>query len=585
MAIDPICGMTVDPATAADTYDYKGQRYYFCAPSCLERFKGNPEQALGRTPVKPITMPSLKKSLPMMMPAGPTQAAGETDPVCGMMVQPATAAGSYEYAGKTYYFCAKSCLEKFRSNPQSYLDPSQRNERYAEEVPLGSVVEYVCPMDPEVLETQPGACRICGMALEPKIVTLQDAPNPELVDMARRFWISLGPTVLVMMLAMSDMLPIVPGLRSVSRSVLNWVQWVCATPVVLWGGWPFFQRGWASMVNKAPNMFTLIALGTGAAYVYSTVATWVPDLFPTSLHHPGGAVPVYFEAAAVITVLVLLGQVLELRARSQTTSALRALLRLAPQKATRLSPDGQEVEILLDRVQVGDRLRVRPGERIPVDGSVIEGATAVDESMMTGESIPVEKSQGSRVTGGTLNGTGTVIMQAERVGRDTLLARIVQMVGDAQRSRAPIQRVADVAAGYFVPSVVAVACLTAVAWTIWGPAPKFTHALVNAIAVLIIACPCALGLATPMSIMVGTGRGATVGVLVKHAEALETLGKVDTLVVDKTGTLTEGRPTLAAVRFVPPWSDVELLRAAASLEGSSEHPLATAVVTGARARG
>jgi Cu+-exporting ATPase len=365
----------------------------------------------------------------------------------------------------------------------------------------------------------------------------------------------------------------------------NWVQWLLATPVVLWGGWPFFQRGWVSVVNRAPNMFTLIAMGTGAAYGYSTVATVAPSLLPDSFRLHDGSIAVYFEAAAVITLLVLLGQVLELKARSQTSSAIRALLKLAPKTARLIKPDGQEEDVPLEHIQVNHRLRVRPGERVPVDGMVQEGTTSVDESMITGESIPVEKTVGARVTGGTINGTGGIVMVAERVGRDTMLARIVQMVSEAQRSRAPIQRLADMAAAYFVPLVVAAALITAVAWAIWGPEPKLAYALVNAVAVLIIACPCALGLATPMSIMVGTGRGATAGVLVKNAEALEVFGKVNTLVIDKTGTLTEGKPKLQSVRFVPPWSDVDLLRLTASLERSSEHPLAAAVVEGAERRG
>jgi Cu+-exporting ATPase len=388
-----------------------------------------------------------------------------------------------------------------------------------------------------------------------------------------------------MLLAMADMIPGLSLPQTFTGSTRNWVQWLLATPVVLWGGWPFFQRGWTSVVNGAPNMFTLIAMGTGAAYGYSTVATVAPTLLPNSFRLHDGSIAVYFEAAAIITVLVLLGQVLELKARSQTSSAIRSLLRLAPKTARLIKPDGQEEDVPLDHIQVGHRLRVRPGERVPVDGMVQEGTTAVDESMITGESIPVEKTVGEGVTGGTINGTGGMVMVAERVGRDTMLARIVQMVSEAQRSRAPIQRLADVTAAYFVPLVVAAALITAVAWAIWGPEPKLAFALVNAVAVLIIACPCALGLATPMSIMVGTGRGATVGVLVKKAEALEVFGKVNTLVIDKTGTLTEGKPKLLSVHVVPPWSDVDLLRLAASLERSSEHPLAAAVVAGAEGRG
>ena len=584
MAIDPICGMTVDPATAAGSHDHRGLSYYFCGLSCLERFKVDPERALQPQLVSPAK-PTTRKPLPMMQPAPVATDAAAIDPVCGMTVQPATAAGSYEYQGKTYHFCATSCLTKFRIDPIHYLTPPEQRAPRVMPVPSGGVVEYICPMDPEVLETQPGACRICGMALEPKVVSLEDERNPELEDMSRRFWICLGPSLLVMFLAMVDMIPGLSLPDVLTGSARNWAQWVLATPVVLWGGWPFFERGWASVVNRAPNMFTLIAMGTGAAYGYSTVATVVPTLLPGSFRMHDGSVAVYFEAAAMITVLVLLGQVLELKARSQTSSAIRSLLRLAPKTARLITRDGREEDVPLEQVQVGHRLRVRPGERVPVDGTVQEGTTSVDESMITGESIPVEKTVGVRVTGGTINGTGGIVMVAERVGQDTMLARIVQMVSEAQRSRAPIQRLADVTAAYFVPLVVAAALITAAAWVLWGPEPKLAYALVNAVAVLIIACPCALGLATPMSIMVGTGRGATAGVLVKKAEALEVFGKVNTLVLDKTGTLTEGKPKLLSIRFVPPWSDVELLRLAASVERSSEHPLAAAVVAGAEGRG
>ena len=583
MAIDPICGMTVDPATAAGSHEHRGQRYYFCGLSCLERFKADPERALQPRPASPAKPTTTRRPLPMLQPA--SVVAEAIDPVCGMMVQPATAAGSSEYQGKTYYFCATSCLTKFRADPIYYLTPVEQRLPRVAVAPSGGLVEYICPMDPEVLETQPGACRICGMALEPKMVSLEDEQNPELEDMSRRFWICLGPALLVMLLAMAEMVPGLSLPQIFSGSMRNWVQWLLATPVVLWGGWPFFQRGWISVVNRAPNMFTLIAIGTGAAYGYSTVATVAPTLLPSSFRLHDGSIAVYFEAAAMITVLVLLGQVLELKARSQTSSAIRSLLRLAPKTARLITSDGQEEDVLLEQIQVGQRLRVRPGERVPVDGMVQEGVTSVDESMITGESIPVEKMVGTRVTGGTINGTGGIVMVAERVGRDTMLARIVQMVSEAQRSRAPIQRLADVAAAYFVPLVVASALLTALVWAIWGPEPKLAYALVNAVAVLIIACPCALGLATPMSIMVGTGRGAMVGVLVKMAEALEIFGKVDTLVIDKTGTLTEGKPILLSIRPVPPWTDVDLLRFAASLERSSEHPLAAAVVAGAEARG
>jgi P-type Cu+ transporter len=578
--IDPVCGMTVDPAHAAGRFDYKGTTYHFCAVSCLERFRADPEQVLSNKPSSVLMIPASRKPLPMMQPARQ----GEIDPVCGMTVQPERAAGSYDHRGQTYYFCATRCLEKFREEPEYYLTPPDQRAPKPLPVPAGGVVEYICPMDPEVLETQPGACRICGMALEPKVVSAEDVDNPELNDMSHRFWICLGPAVLVMLIAMSDMIPGMPLHHRFGGAALNWVQLLLATPVVLWGGAPFFQRGWASIVNHAPNMFTLIAIGTGAAYGYSVLATLVPTVLPASFHRSDGTVAVYFEAAAMITVLVLLGQVLELRARSQTSSAIKSLLRLAPATARIVRPDGSEDDVPLDQVHVGDRLRVRPGERVPVDGVVVEGSTSVDESMITGESIPIAKEIGVSVTGGTMNGTGSMLMQAQRVGRETLLARIVQMVSDAQRSRAPIQRVADVAAGYFVPLVVSVAVLTAIAWAIWGPEPKLAYALVNAVAVLIIACPCALGLATPMSIMVGTGRGATVGVLVKKAEALEVLGKVDTIVFDKTGTLTEGKPVLMTIRTTSQWNEQDLLRLAASLEQGSEHPLASAIVTGARSR-
>jgi len=580
MAIDPICGMTVDPATAAGRYDYNGLTYYFCAVSCLNKFKADPEKAFQPAATGVISL-GKKKPLLMMMPASQ----GEIDPVCGMTVQPSSAAGSHEYGGKTYYFCSASCLTKFRADPDYYLTPAEQQTPRVAPVSAGEVIEYVCPMDPEVLETKPGACRICGMALEPKVVSAEDVGNPELEDMSRRFWVCLGPAALVMLLTMSEMISGIPFQPWFGGTSLNWAQLLLATPVVIWGGAPFFQRGWASVVNKSPNMFTLIAIGTGAAYGYSVIATMIPSLLPSSFHRPDGTVAVYFEAAAVITVLVLLGQVLELRARSQTSSAIRGLLRLAPATARRVSAGGREEDIPLEQVHVGDRLWVRPGERVPVDGVVVDGNSAVDESMITGESIPVEKEIGATVTGGTINGTGSILMQAQRVGRDTLLARIVQMVSEAQRSRAPIQRVADVTAGYFVPLVVAIAILTAIAWAIWGPEPKLAYALVNAVAVLIIACPCALGLATPMSIMVGTGRGATVGVLVKKAEALEVLGNVDTIVFDKTGTLTEGKPALMAIRFAPPWTDRDLLGFAASLEQRSEHPLAEAIVAGAQKRG
>ncbi|WP_438025361.1 heavy metal translocating P-type ATPase [Sorangium sp. So ce233] len=493
------------------------------------------------------------------------------DPVCGMTVSPETATWRHEHGGQTHFFCSERCLARFQAEPEKYTS--------ARPTTVSTGAEYVCPMHPEVVRAEPGSCPICGMALEPRTVTLEDAPNPELADMSRRFWVSVPLSLVVLVLGMSEMIPGQPVQHLLGRWLL-WIELALATPVVLWCGAPFFERGWASIKGRHLNMFTLIAIGTGAAYAYSVVATLAPGLLPHALRH-GGVVPVYFEAASVIVSLVLLGQVLELRARSRTSSALKALLGLAPKTARRVGEDGREEDVPLELVQPGDRLRVRPGEKVPVDGEVLEGSSAVDESMVTGEPIPVEKTPGARVVGGTVNGTGGFVMRADRVGRDTLLARIVQMVGEAQRSRAPIQRLADAVAAYFVPAVIAIAALTFVVWLLVGPEPRFSHALVNAVAVLIIACPCALGLATPISIMVGTGRGATAGILIKNAEALETFEKVDTLVVDKTGTLTEGKPKLASVATLGDLPANEILRLAASLERGSEHPLASAIVAGA----
>jgi Cu+-exporting ATPase len=563
--------------------------------------------------------------LPTRPPAAPGERAGEgaIDPVCGMTVDPRTAAGSHAHAGRTYWFCSTHCVARFRADPDRYLGASARREPHDPGHPAPSQggdhtcpmhpevrllatsacpacgmalepvdleapttrAEWVCPMHPEVVRSEPGVCPICGMALEPRTVTLEEETSPELLDMTRRFWIGLALTIPVVAVAMSDLIPGQPLQHVVPPRALAWLQLVLATPVVLWAGWPFFERAWDSLVNRSPNMFTLIGLGTGTAYAYSVAATLAPGLFPPAVRGHAGEVGVYFEVAAVITVLVLLGQVLELRARSRTSGAIRALLRLAPATARVLREDGREEDVPLDRVGVGDRLRVRPGERVPVDGGVVEGRSAVDESMVSGEPIPVEKGAGDRVTGGTVNGAGGFVMRAERVGRDTLLARIVRQVADAQRSRAPIQRLADRVSAYFVPAVVAVAVLSAIVWGTIGPEPRLAYALLAAVAVLIIACPCALGLATPMSIMVGVGRGATAGVLIKNAEALEILEKVDTLVVDKTGTMTEGRPRLTAVVALPPHDEAELLRLAGSLERGSEHPLADAIVGAARERG
>lgn len=516
------------------------------------------------------------------------------DPVCGMTVDSATAQWHYEHAGITYFFCNRLCFEKFSSEPEPFLRPklvslgglgTKPKPGMPPARPASRNQEYFCPMDPEVVSDQPGACPKCGMALEPRMISLDEAENPELVDMKRRFWLCLALTLPVFALAMSEMIPGQPVQHAFGHRVATWLQFVFATPVVLWGGWPFFQRGWASITNRSPNMFTLIAIGTGTAFLYSLVAMLVPDIFPASFRGHGGEVGVYFEAAAVITTLVLLGQVLELRARSQTSSALKALLGLAPKSARVIRSNGTEEDIPLEFVVVGARLRLRPGEKVPVDGVVIEGQSAVDEAMLTGEPIPVEKAPGSQVTGGTINGTGGLVMRAERVGSDTLLAQIVNMVAEAQRSRAPIQRLADQVSAWFVPAVIVAAVLTFIVWAMVGPEPRFVYALVNAVAVLIIACPCALGLATPMSIMVGTGRGALAGVLVRDAAALETLAQVNTLVLDKTGTITEGKPKLTSVMAFAGQSENELLQLAASLERASEHPLAAAIVAGAQDKG
>jgi Cu+-exporting ATPase len=512
-----------------------------------------------------------------------TDVLGETavehiDPVCGMTVNPARAAGHVDYGGRTYYFCGTGCVERFKTDPQSFLKPEPDQPKPA---PVAGT-EYTCPMHPEIVRDRPGSCPICGMALEPRVAALDDGPNPELVDMTRRLAIAALLAAPVFVLAMGDML-LGAGLGGrVDLRAANWTALVLTTPIVLWAGWPFFERGWASIANRSPNMFTLIALGIGAAFVYSTAATLAPNLFPEGFRMDG-TVETYFDTAAVITVLVLLGQVLELRARGRTSAAIKALLGLAPKTARRIQ-DGHEDDVPLSDVQAGDRLRVRPGEKIPVDGVVLEGHSTVDESMVTGEPVPVEKEAGSLVTGGTVNGTGAFVIRAERVGADTLLAQIVRMVGEAQRSRAPIQKLADRVAGWFVPAVVAVAVIAFAAWAIWGPEPQLAHALVSAVAVLIIACPCALGLATPMAIMVGTGRGASAGVLIKNAEALERMETVDTLVIDKTGTLTEGRPRLAGVRPASGFTENEVLGVAASLEQASEHPLASAILAGARDR-
>ncbi|HSA93159.1 MAG TPA: heavy metal translocating P-type ATPase [Terriglobales bacterium] len=552
--IDPVCGMTVDPAKPAGTAEHDGKTYYFCSTHCVAKFQADPQKYLSR----PTTAAMPAGQMVSIAPAKPTPAAGREEMyTCPMHPE------VREKAGTPCPLCGMA------------LEPL---------APPGPRVEYTCPMHPEVVRSEPGACPICGMALEPKTITAAEEKNPELEDMSRRFWTGVALGAPLLLLTMADMLlPGQPVSQAISGRLLVWLQFLLATPVVLWCGWPLLERGWQSLVHRHLNMFTLISMGVVAAYGYSVLATLAPGMIPESfLHH--GQPAVYFEAAAAITVLVLLGQVLELKARSQTSSAIRALLDLSPKTARRLRPDGSEEDVSLDRIHPGDRLRVRPGEKVPVDGVALEGASSVDESMITGESLPVEKNPGDRLTGATVNGTGGLVMRAERVGAETLLAQIVRMVAEAQRSRAPIQRLADVVSGYFVPAVVTVAVATFVVWSLYGPEPRLAYALVNAVAVLIIACPCALGLATPMAIMVGTGRGARAGVLIKNAEALEILEKVNTLVVDKTGTLTEGKPKLMSVMALPGFHESEVLGLAASLERASEHPLAAALVAGAGER-
>jgi len=635
--IDPVCGMIVNPSAAAGHVKHKSNTYYFCSKQCLAEFKQDPAKFVG----KPVSSSLVSITTPKpLIPATQSTAAKEKDPVCGMDVDSATARHHLDHAGKTYYFCCGGCLVKFSSDPDRYLNPkpsanlielgvhgapSAPSKSESESGPAGelptsdrhyvcpmcpdvrqvgpgpcsscgmalepethvpiSKIEYTCPMHPEIIRFEPGNCPICGMALEPRTVTAHEEENPELRSMTRRFWVSLILTSPLLAIAMGSMLwphvfmgqAFVGGRRIYDSTWLPWIELALATPVVLWGGWPFFQRGWTSIVNRSTNMFTLIAMGTGVAYVYSLIATVFPEIFPPAFRGMGGKPDVYFEAAAAITTLVLLGQVLELRARSHTSAAIRALLDLNPKTARLIAADGSEKDVPLEVVKPGDRLRVRPGEKIPLDGDVLEGNSSVDESMITGESIPVAKTAGAKVIGATVNGTGTFTMRATRVGNETMLAQIVQLVSQAQRSRAPIQRLADKVAAWFVPAVIAIAVLTFVIWGLVGPQPRLAHALVNAVAVLIIACPCALGLATPMSIMVGTGRGASAGILIRNAEALERLEKIDTLVVDKTGTLTEGKPSVTSV--VPVGLErKELLRIAASLERGSEHPLAAAVL-------
>ena len=515
----------------------------------------------------------------------PATAALSIDPVCNMKVAVETAKWSIQHGGKTSYFCGQSCLKKFEANPEKYDGTQVHTQQSVPIAPSAQASKYTCPMHPEIIRDKPGNCPICGMALEPLIATDDDTANPELISMTRRLWIGTALTLPLLAIMISDLMPSHPLNDLITGRALGWLEFALATPVVLWAGWPFFERGWSSIVHRNLNMFTLIAIGTGSAYLYSVIAVFAPGIFPASFRDAQGNLGLYFEAAAVITLLVLLGQVLELQARSRTSSAIKALLSLAPKTARRIAPNGTETDVPLTEIQVNDRIRIRPGEKIPTDGSVIEGRSSVDESMVTGESVPIEKSDDDPVIGGTINGTGTLVMRAERIGADTLLSQIVRMVGEAQRTRAPIQRLADKVASRFVPAVLFASVITFIVWTIFGPAPHYAHALINAVAVLIIACPCALGLATPMSIMVGTGRGAHEGILIRNAEALEVFEKVDTLVLDKTGTITEGKPRLTAVIAAPGFDQADVLRSAASLENSSEHPLASALIAAAREKG
>lgn len=547
---DPVCGMTVDPAAGKPTAEHGGRLFHFCSAGCRTKFVADPGSYLEAT-----------------------------DPVCGMKVDRASAKHFLRHEGEKHYFCSAGCKGKFEAEPAKYLG----DRPAAKPAPAGT--KYTCPMHPEIVRDGPGSCPICGMALEPMgVPTGEEGPNPELVDFTRRLWVSAVLALPVFVLAMSPMLGL-PFRDWIGERVSVWIEFVLATPVVLWAALPFFERGWQSIVNRSPNMWTLISIGVGAAYAYSVVATLFPDLLPHTLRGHGGGAPVYFEAAAVIVALVFLGQVLELKARERTGSAIRALLDLAPKTARRVGADGQETDVPLDAVKTGDRLRVRPGDSIPVDGVVVEGRSAVDESMITGEPLPVEKADGDALTGGTLNRNGTLVMRAEKVGAETMLSRIVEMVAKAQRSRAPIQGLADRVSFYFVPAVVASAVLAFAAWATFGPEPRLVYAIVAAVSVLIIACPCALGLATPMSIMTATGRGAQAGVLIRDAAALERFAGIDTLIVDKTGTLTEGKPKLTDVVAAQGVAETELLGLAASLEQGSEHPLAEAIVEGAKVRG
>jgi P-type Cu+ transporter len=608
-AIDPVCGMTVDIAHAAATHTHVGQSYYFCSKSCQQKFADEAGRYLHATPTNETKSCCHHKD-------AADEPATVKDPVCGMTIDRAHVAAKEDYRGKTFHFCSAHCQKDFLAQPSRYtahaevadsrqavpaqiaagteytcpMHPEIRQPEPGicpkcgmglEPVgkPATTKTEYVCPMHPEVVSDHPGPCPICGMTLEPRTVEVDAGPSHEQRDMTWRFWVGVLLGFPVFVIAMMDMVPNNPLHHY--ATALNWVQLVLATPVVFWCGWPFFERAWLSVKNVSANMFTLIALGVGAAYIYSAVATVFPWIFPEGFRAMDGSVMPYFDTAVVVTVLILLGQVMELKARSQTSGAIQRLLGLAPKTARRVDEFGKESDIALEQIRVGDSLRVRPGEKVPADGVVLEGRSSVDESMISGEPVPVEKEPGTKVVAATVNGTGSLLVRAERVGEDTLLAQIVRMVGDAQRTRAPIERIVDHVSRYFVPAVVFVSILTFVAWGLWGTEPRLTHALVNAVAVLIIACPCALGLATPMAVMVGIGRGAEHGILIKNAEALEILEKADTLVVDKTGTLTEGKPQLVAVHANAGFEADEILRLAAAVERGSEHPLAAAIVKGA----
>jgi P-type Cu+ transporter len=613
---DPVCGMTVDASKAVASIAHEGTLYHFCCKGCAEMFKADPAKYLSPS-YKPGGMQQVVQLGGMQTLSA---AKLERDPVCGMNVDAAKAAATVTHGDATYYFCCRGCAEKFKSEPDKYLSPRghplagraiphpEKSSEGADyicpmdpevrqsgpgacpkcgmalepEVPLASTkTRWTCPMHPEIVRDAPGPCPICGMALEPQTVTTQADDSPELRDMTRRLWWGVLLGVPLVAIAMAHMVG--PWAHAMSPRMAAWIEFILATPIVLWAGWPFFERGWASVKFRSPNMFTLIAMGVGVAYLYSAVATLAPQIFPESMRGTRGQPGVYFEAAAAIIVLVLLGQVLELKARSRTSSAIRALLDLSPKMARLMRDDGSEYDIPLEQVSVGDQLRVRPGEKIPTDGTVVDGLSSVDESMITGEPIPAEKRSGDKVIGATVNGTGWLLVRAERVGSETVLAQIVQMVSNAQRSRAPIQRLADKVAAYFVPAVLAVAVVTFLVWLVVGPQPRLANAVVNAVAVLIIACPCALGLATPMAIMVGTGRGARAGILIKNAEALETFQNVDTIALDKTGTLTQGKPELMSVVAVAGETEERVVRLAASLERGSEHPMAAAIVEAAEA--